>query len=380
MSSEVRLPGRFRANDWVKAFVGLFVLLLIPYYIAINENTTAGAVQIKSIFFVFSSGSSSIALNPVSVIAAVNLILVVVPSLYLFYRRTHRAEGESLGSLYAITAVLTTVVLLIVDAPAFYTTYQRDPLPVSAPNLQFLPSFGILVIIFYVLYPAMKEANTKQIRVKLGWPEAIGPLAKLKTLLPSSVASSLCVFLFLLPTVAFVSLTPNPTLLLFASFYRLDTSAAVFGNWMLVHVSFYICGMQVTTLVVFGMITNILLFVVLVLYLEGRVSRRTFILMGVVSIIPTLFFSFEVLFTNTSTYGIPLPLLQIVSVLIMRQTEKASVLLGHVEETRRRPEHVTVPLRYVLQSMFRRHSKSENTLEPTENEATELKKEESSEQ
>ncbi len=372
--------GRFRADYWARAFVGLFVIMVIPYSIAINGNTTAGALQIKSIFFVFSSGSSSIALNPVSAIAAVNLILVLVPSLYLSYRRTHRAEGESLESLYAITAVLTAVVLLIVDAPAFYTTYQLDPLPVSSPNLQFLPGFGILVIVFYVLYPAMKDLSAKQIRARLGSHEAIGALAKVKALLPSSVAGSLCLLLLLLPTMVFVSLSPNPSLQLFSTFYRLDIGAAMSANWVLLHILFFICGVQVTTLVLFGMITNILLFIILILYLEGRVKRRTFILMGFVSIIPPLFYSFVTLFTDTSIYGIPLPLLQIAAVLIVRQTEKASAPVGIVEETMRRPEHVTIPVRYMLRSMFRRQSESEDTLDRTDNEATELKKEESSEQ
>ena len=380
MGSEARLSGRFRSNGWIRAFAGLFLIMVFPYYIAINEFTTAGLLEIDSIFFVFTSGSSSISLNPVSVISAVNLILVVIPSLYLFYRRTDRAEGESLGSLYAITAVLTAVVLLIVDAPAFYTNYQRDPLPVSSPNLQFLPGFGILVIVFYVLYPAMKDISAKQIRAKLGWQEAIGPVSKLKALLPSSVAGSLCLILILMPTIAYISFPPAFSFTLFSSFYQLSASASAYANPVSYAISFYICGMQVVPLVLLGMITNMLLCVFLVLYFEGVVRRRTFILMGVASIIPTLLFSFVTLFGGTMAYGIPLPLLQISAVLFVRQTEKASAPVSTVEETRRRPEHVTVPVRYMLRSMFKRHSESEETLESIDNKATELKKEESSEQ
>jgi hypothetical protein len=380
VSSEARLLGQFRARSWIRALVGLLVIMVIPYGVVFNESRNTGVLQITSILYTISSVSSGVFLNPVSIIAAVNVVLVVVPSLYLFYRRTHRARGESLNSLYAITAVLTTIVLLIVDGPAFYTNYQRDPIPVSTPNVQFLPGFGILVIVFYVLYPAIQEISSKQIRPRLSWHEATGPLAKLKTLVPTTIAGSLCLSLIMLPTIVYVSFTPNFSFSLFSSFYSFDTSTSVSSNAVANSASFYVCGEQVTTLVFLGMITNILLFVVLVLLFEGRTSHKAFILTGIVSLIPTLFFSFVTLFGGTFSYGIPLPLLQILSAYMIRQTEKANPLFSSAEEKRQKPEHVTVPVRYLLRSVFKRHDKSKGDFEHTDNEALELRNEGSDKQ
>lgn len=349
-------------NQWFRYFILTFLLLIIPYNFELSVTRHSNDIIMKSIFYYVNSTISPIFfLYSGSIISFINLILLIIPSTYFTYRRLSRYEGEKLEILGVITILLSMLVTYILDSTAFTSYTLEDLSPTPTPNYPFLPIFTILLLCCHVVYPLLKEHL--QIRATIAFPGGAKSLsARMRKFVPRTASGWIIIILLLLPSLISVNLSAiqMKVMIMFTLFVigfgtTLQTSSVDFN------IEFLIGGTRFLELMLLSSVWILIFMLALALYLMKKIKRAHAIVVTLISIAPSLFFiivdAINCILLLELSIIIPLPLVQIGGFILLRQTEKVRELEKQGISEDASSLHVTIPLSYVIKSMFKRRGR-----------------------
>ncbi|MCK5238254.1 MAG: hypothetical protein KAR33_01830 [Candidatus Thorarchaeota archaeon] len=356
-------------KQWRNYIILLVIILLIPYRWALPYTTTSTWFTIEGLFYILTLGDNYILqMTPVYLLSAINLILLIIPSIYFTYRKISRTEKESIKSLGLVTILLTLIVLAIISKESFISNLQYDTAPSPTPNLQYLPGFSLLLLFFTIIVPIFtREDNGQDQNID---EDSTGILGRIKEQFPKTGEGWLTTLLFILPagvTVSFLNsgffvFDGNLLFEVFGSFYTSLFEIVRFGQFTYYSGSIVFGGIVSLDNLLGSFLWSTLLVVFALLYLQEKIQRRLLIVGGLLSIIPHLFLMFSSIFlfiyggTSFQVY-VPLPLLQICVVLIIRRVNQMKGIDARELSKRRGSEIVKVPIGYILTSSIRRLSR-----------------------
>ncbi len=348
-------------KEWRKFIIVVVLLLFTPYRII--GSTSSNSLNIDSLFYAATFGEEfSYNLKPLFLLSVLNLILIIIPSIYFNYRKISKYDNESIESLGLIISLLTLTVLAIISHQSYSTPNQIDISSSPTPNLQFLPGFALLLIFFTIFVPILKSLYVNS--------TSYSDQSYFKRFLPQTATGWLLIFLIILPSGITISSLNASTFDLFGSI-SLEILAAYFsGSIDILHYSqFTIITGSISLggiIALFNMLTcllwNSLLVIMTVGYLMEKISYRMLIFGGLLSIVPHLFLMILSLLFSIgagfiTSFYIPLPLLQFGVIIITRKEAYLKKMGGAKSTKMKRLEFVKVPFAYIITSSFRRISR-----------------------
>ncbi|MHA1909573.1 MAG: hypothetical protein ACW98Y_19900 [Candidatus Thorarchaeota archaeon] len=355
-------------KQWRNYIVLLVILLLIPYSWMLPYSTTSSLLVLENMFYTLILDESlTIQNTAISLLSIINLILLIIPSVYFTYRRISQIENESIESLGFVIILLTMIVLTIISHTSWISDYQHDALASPTPNLDYLPGFVLLLLFFTVMVPIFTSKTNTRKHNPMNAQSGIRN--KIKERMPRSAGGWLAFLLFLLPSG--VSITSQDAIpfdsygyLAFrvtASFYSTAFNILQFGEFTSFSMAFIFGGVVALYNLLISFLWNAILVVFALLYLKEKIPHRLLLLAGLVSIVPHLFIMISsilvfILGGSIIEFYIPLTLLQIGVFLLIRHENKTKGL-DITEIIKKRSEFVKVPVAYILTSSIRRLSR-----------------------
>ncbi|MFW9954130.1 MAG: hypothetical protein ACFFD3_06230 [Candidatus Thorarchaeota archaeon] len=337
-------------GNWYRFLFILVLLLLFPYRLYFSDNSV---LAYESLFFILNfNWGNIIYYNEFSFISLVNLLLVAIPSVYFTFRNIHRREKESMAVLALICTVLTFIVLTIIDFSGMISRHQVDVNP--TPNLQYLPGFGILLLLFTVFVPIFREYGpwrTKNAARK----------RSPKSLMPSTIGA--CVALLLLVLPAFVQIVflnqgniSYWTVQFTAPFYTAVVQLISFDANLELTATFVFGGYYFFQNIIQAYTFSSIFSFSLLYHLRGRIRYRVFLFITLVTLAPSLFLVFlqviSVLAFSSLPLLIPLPLLHIFGFLLLVRSKAIIARVPKDDLQVYQPEEVKVPVLYILRSII----------------------------
>ncbi|MFW9848883.1 MAG: hypothetical protein ACFFF4_07065, partial [Candidatus Thorarchaeota archaeon] len=260
-------------KEWRKFILIVVILLFTPYRII--GSTSSLSLNLYGLFYAATIGEElSFNLKALFFLSVLNLILVIIPSIYFNYRKISRYENESIESLGLIISLLTLTVLAIISYQSYISLNQIDSSSSPTPNLQFLPGFVLLLIFFTIFVPILKSlyVNSADISDK--------PL--FKRLLPQTASGWLLVFLVIIPSGIFVRPLGAYTFD-FSRFVSLEFLAAYYSGsieiirsnqFTLITSSVSVGGIVSLYNMISCLLWNSLLVIITIAYLMEKISYR----------------------------------------------------------------------------------------------------------
>ena len=355
-------------REWKGFVLLILILLLIPYAIDIPRSISPFTLDLAGLFYIFDVGRLNLVLYQTpSLISIVNLILVIIPSLYFTFRFKNRIAGESIEILALITLALTLLVVGIVDPMALVIQRQIDTYQSPTPNLQFLPGFAFLLLFFSVIVPVFRENTTDLVNTHIrGDHYRSGFRTWISSLIPKTTSGWLLAFLLVAPavltleihTISFLTWSSNLNISIMSPYYMLFLRYTSSGPFAGITFEFIWGGLiALFNLLAFQIVGMIFSFSV-VLYIQNRISRRLLIVSGLLSFSLPLFLSlfsiFSIILQFNGAIILPIPLLQLLGILLIRRVESLRSIALEYKSVKPGSEIVKVPVGYILTSLIRR--------------------------
>jgi hypothetical protein len=358
-------------KQWRNYIVLLFIILLIPYQWVVPHTTESSWVVVEGLFYtLILSADYSFQMRSIYLLSVMNLILLIIPSIYFTYRKISKNENESMESLGLITILLTMVVLAIINLTSYTSNLQYDIAPSPTPNLQYLPGFSLLLIFFTIMVPIFTNYINSQRQISR--PFVSGIRGRAKEQLPKTPGGWLSALLFLLPSGLFVILPSssffdfdsNLIFKVIGSFYTGKLDIMRFGQFTDFSGNIIFGGIVTLFNLLLSLLWSIILVVFALLYLQEKIHRRLLIVGGLLSIGPHLILLFSSFYSIIMgglplEIYVPLPLLQICVILIIRSENQMKGLDAMELSKKQRSESIKVPIRYILTSSIRRFTRGQ---------------------
>ncbi len=304
--------------------------------------------------------------SSISPISVVNLILLIIPCAYFTYRNESRYEGENVAILGAITILLTFIVAIILDYSAFFSSYLVDESSTPTPNFDFLPVFCILLIIAHIIIPLLREHLKIPTRSEYQEP-AYSWTKRIQMKLPSTLSGWIIVILLFIPSLIYLSFSTLVTedfeviMSIQSTLYTLGAEFYVGATYIETSLEFLIGGMVFFDLMLLVSIWNFIYLFGFALYCEGKIQRSRMIFLGLLSLGPMLFVSLITLIATllqiSSILTIPLPLVQLGSLLVLRQSEKTRKQNTEGISGDGFSQKLKIPLMYLIKSKLSRRGR-----------------------
>jgi hypothetical protein len=351
-------------RKWKCYFLILIVLLLLPLKWSFSEQMRSTIILENMFYNLIIADSLSFIFRDVNLLSVVNLILLIIPSIYFTYRRISKFEEESIEGLGVVVFLLSMIVLTIVSSRSLFEPEQIDLMPSPTPNLQYLPGFLLLLLFFTVIVPNLTEKGKTQENSSRTHPEI---RRRIHRILPRSSFGWLAALFFILPAQIQLLTTGNlmtgnlrfSGFVITAPFYLFFLHSLRFSGYSDYYITLIFGGDPTHMMLLFGFVWNAILLIFTFLYLTERIQLRLFVLAGIVSIIPNTIYSITTILMHLFTFSsgqiiFILPLLQIGVILILRHERNKQYKTASDVKDIRHPEFVKVPITYLLRSQIRR--------------------------
>ncbi|MDF1539179.1 MAG: hypothetical protein P1Q69_09765 [Candidatus Thorarchaeota archaeon] len=360
-------------KEW-KSFVLLIaILLLLPYSVQFPSVVSPFILDLRGLFYEFQVLQLELVIHQsISIISIINLILVIVPSAYFTFRYKNKINDENIAILAFITFALTLIVVTIVDYWALTSPWQVDTLQSPTPNLQFLPGFTLLLLFSAVIVPLFKEYATDITKASLSGYYRSGFRSWVSTKMPKTTSGWLLAFLLVTPTLLLVELpgsisaiwSTNIGVSLLGPYFTLFLDTLTSGSHSGVVFLFILGGYEVSYNLLAFQILSLLFSLSVLLYIQNRISRRLLVASGLLSFAIPLFLSLFSFFSLILTFGreliIPIPLLQILGILLNRRIERLRAASPPDASVESGNDSVTVPVGYIFTSLVKRIKRGKN--------------------
>ncbi|MHA1943768.1 MAG: hypothetical protein ACW96M_05165, partial [Candidatus Thorarchaeota archaeon] len=321
-------------KQWRNYIVLLFIILLIPYRWVVPRTTESPWLVVEGLFYTLTlSADYLFQVRSIYLLSVMNLILLIIPSIYFTYRNISNNENESMERLGLVTILLTMVVLAIINLTSYTSHLQYDIAHSPTPNFQYLPGFSLLLIFFTIMVPIFTNYINSQ--KQISHPFVTGIIGRTKEQLPKTPGGWLSALLFLLPSGLLISLPSSSFFdfesnLIFdviGSFYTGTLDIMRFDQFTDFSGNIIFGGIVTLFNLLLSLLWGIILVAFVLLYLQEKIHRRLLIVGGLLSIGPhliLLFSSFYSVIMGGFPVGIyvPLPLLQICVILIIRSEKQ----------------------------------------------------------
>ncbi|MHA1481038.1 MAG: hypothetical protein ACTSQZ_06415 [Candidatus Thorarchaeota archaeon] len=337
--------------------LSIVVLIFLPHFIFSYSSYSGSVLDIAGLFYTlrFVDGiieTLAFAANPILLL--LNTMIIIGSCLYFTY---YRKRAEQTGTEYSLIIAgvyftLVIVTLVIVD--------WTGMMSIMFFEYSSLSKFGLLLAYLTIVIPVFQKLSNKKMIQTIS--------ATTNKYLKQIYSNIGTVFGFVILLAPLTMLFSSMAIDVDSSSILVTWSGATYIlNWSSYlsdfYFSFYLGSQPLLFYFIFEWAPQIVLAIQMLRYLSGQTSKRLLIAGFLISLLPWVIYSPVIIMSIFFLGGlgsilVPIPILQILSILILR-IERTDEVREGLEIVKPADEMVKVPIRHILLSRIRKRRNSD---------------------